>query len=241
MAAHAKILRLQAAISVLGDADVVEKENLAKALQRAQAQAVVPPVSEQIISTQGFIDRERKKLAAAEALTRLSRIETRVSKHWLRERSASKSCSRRRKALLGAVRSLLKAGTSRCHARYGLRATRVGEASQPGPQLFRRSRTRCGTRRQVVVLSSDDEPAVPIRHVVAGVQATQNDPESTQMIPLTVPATPVSLAQVGREFLTVPTDVVDALEHDLASRVVDTQLDAPSFVHATQFDDVQSV
>ena len=27
-----------------------------------------------------------------------------------------------------AVRSLLKAGTSRCHARYGLRVTRVGEA-----------------------------------------------------------------------------------------------------------------
>ena len=59
------------------------------------------------------------------------------------------------------------------------------------------------------------------------------------MIPSTVPATPVSLAQVGREFLTVLTDVVDALEHDLASRVADTQLDAPSFVHATQFDALQ--
>ena len=58
--------KAQAAISALGDADVVEKENVAKALQRAQAQAVVPLVSEQIISTQGFIDRERKRLAAAE-------------------------------------------------------------------------------------------------------------------------------------------------------------------------------
>ena len=54
---------VQAAISALEDADVVEKENLAKALQRAQAQAVV---SEQIISTQGFMNRERKRLAAAE-------------------------------------------------------------------------------------------------------------------------------------------------------------------------------
>ena len=65
-AVHAKILRLQAAISALGDADVVEKENLARALQRAQAQAVVPPVSEQIISTEGFIERERKRQATAE-------------------------------------------------------------------------------------------------------------------------------------------------------------------------------
>ena len=184
-------------------------------------------------------------------------------------RRVSVSCSTRR----GSVRSLLKARMSRCHARYGLRASRVGEASHPGPsrkrrtqrmrgvpwswdsdsedeqplvrvpsdvvashpgpQLFRRARTRGGTRRQVVVLSSDDEPAV------AGVQATQNDPESTQMMPSTVPATPVSLAQVGREFLTVPTDVVNAFERDLASHVADTQLDAPSFVHATQFDAFQ--
>ena len=43
---------------------MVEKENLARALQRAQAQAVVPLVSEQMISTQGFI--ERKRLVAAE-------------------------------------------------------------------------------------------------------------------------------------------------------------------------------
>ena len=65
-AAHAKIQKLQAAISAWGDADMVERESLVKSLQHAQAQAVVPPVSEQIISTQGFIERERKRLAAAE-------------------------------------------------------------------------------------------------------------------------------------------------------------------------------
>ena len=45
---------------------MVEKESLVKSLQRAQVQAVVPLLSEQIISTQGFIERERKRLAAAE-------------------------------------------------------------------------------------------------------------------------------------------------------------------------------
>ena len=66
-AARAKVLRLEAALSALGDADTAEKENLERALLRARAQAVVPPISEQIISTQGFIERERKRLAAAEA------------------------------------------------------------------------------------------------------------------------------------------------------------------------------
>ena len=61
-----KIPRLQAAISAWGDADMVEKESLVKSLQHAQAQAVLPSVSEQIISTQGFIERDRKRLAAAE-------------------------------------------------------------------------------------------------------------------------------------------------------------------------------
>ena len=67
---------------------------------------------------------------------------------------------------------------------------------------------------------------VPVRHVVARVEATQVDPESDQMIPSTVPATPVSLAQVRREFLPVPVDVLDALEHDLASRVAVTVPDS---------------
>ena len=66
VAAQAKVQRLQAALSVLGDADAVEKENPERALSRAQTQAVVPPVSAQINSTKGFIDREKKRLAAAE-------------------------------------------------------------------------------------------------------------------------------------------------------------------------------
>ena len=37
-----------------------------KSLHRAQVQVVVPPVSEQIASRQGFIERERKRSAAAE-------------------------------------------------------------------------------------------------------------------------------------------------------------------------------
>ena len=52
-------------LSVLGDADAVEKENLERALSRARTQAVVP-VSAQIISTKGFIEREKKRLATAE-------------------------------------------------------------------------------------------------------------------------------------------------------------------------------
>ena len=73
---------------------------------------------------------------------------------------------------------------------------------------------------------------VPVRHVVARVEATQVDPESDQMIPSTVPATPVSLAQVRREFLPVPVDVLDALEHDLASGVADSSIPVPTTMPA---------
>ena len=52
-AAHAKIERLQATISALGNADKAEKESLVKSPHRVQAQVVLPPVSEQIASTQG--------------------------------------------------------------------------------------------------------------------------------------------------------------------------------------------
>ena len=106
--------------------------------------------------------------------------------------------------------------------------------------MFRRSRTRGGTRRQIVVVSSDDEPLVPDRNAVARVQATQIGPESSQTIPSTVPATPVSLAHAGREFPPVPLDVLNAPEHDLAphpvQHVEETQVDTPSYVHATKFD-----
>ena len=47
-------------------ADRVEKDNLERAILRAQTQAVVPPVSAQIISRKGFIEREKKRLAVAE-------------------------------------------------------------------------------------------------------------------------------------------------------------------------------
>ena len=56
-AAQAKVQRLQAAISALGDVDMIEKENLERALVRAQSQAVEPPVSAQIISAKGFIEK----------------------------------------------------------------------------------------------------------------------------------------------------------------------------------------
>ena len=65
-AAQAKVQRLQAAISALGDVDMIEKENLEQALVRAQSQAVDVPVSAQIMSTKGFIEREKKRLVAAE-------------------------------------------------------------------------------------------------------------------------------------------------------------------------------
>ena len=50
----------------VGRADMAEKESLVKSLQRAQAQAVVPPVSEQIISTQGFRDESLEAVAQGE-------------------------------------------------------------------------------------------------------------------------------------------------------------------------------
>ena len=45
---------------------MIEKENLERVLVRAQSQAVEPPVSAQIMSTKGFIEREKKRLVAAE-------------------------------------------------------------------------------------------------------------------------------------------------------------------------------
>ena len=79
--------------------------------------------------------------------------------------------------------------------------------------------------------------------MAARVQATQIDTELSQSIPSTVPATLGSLVHAGREIPSVPLDVLDALEHDLAphkvQHVEETQLDAPSFVHATQFDALQ--
>ena len=63
----ARVSRLQAAISALGDCDVAEKESLEQALQKAKSQAVVPPVPDQIASTRSFIERAKKRVAAEEA------------------------------------------------------------------------------------------------------------------------------------------------------------------------------
>ena len=57
-AAQAKVSLLQAAISALGDADTVEKEHLQRALVLAQTQ-------------EGFIEREKKRLAAAEGAVKV--------------------------------------------------------------------------------------------------------------------------------------------------------------------------
>ena len=89
-AARAKVLRLEAALSALEDADTVEKENLERVLQRARTQPVVPPISEQIIATQGFIERERKRLAAAEEAVHAA-VKNWDESHWHKESSASQS------------------------------------------------------------------------------------------------------------------------------------------------------
>ena len=67
-----KVSLLQAGISALDDADTVENEHLERALLRAQTQAVVPPVSAQIASTKGFIEREKKRLVVAKEVVKIA-------------------------------------------------------------------------------------------------------------------------------------------------------------------------
>ena len=81
-AAQAKVQRLQAA------GDAVEKEILERAFWRARTQAVVPPVSAQITSTNGFIEREKKQLAAAEGSLRGCPESRRVHQSFGRGREA---------------------------------------------------------------------------------------------------------------------------------------------------------
>ena len=95
--------------------------------------------------------------------------------------------------------------------------------------------SRGGVRRLV---SSDDEPLVSAaRNVVARVCTTQIDDESSRMIPSTVPAMPVSLAWVMGERAPCPSDVIDALEDDLATHWVQgiegRQRDSPSVVQGS--------
>ena len=59
------------------------------------------------------------------------------------------------------------------------------------------------------------------RDVVARVCTTQIDDESSRIIPSTVPTTPVTLARVVGECSPCPSDVIDALEDDLAPHQVE--------------------
>ena len=132
------------------------------------------------------------------------------------------ACSPRR----GSLRSLLtNKRTPRCSSRYGLRGDRVGEASHPGPRMSRR-----GVRRLV---SSDEEPLMSAGRDVARVCTTQIDDASSRMIPSTVPA-PAMLARVVGECSPCPSDVIDALEDDLAPhRVAHVEVghrDIPSLI-----------
>ena len=48
------------------------REHLERALLRAQTQAVIPPVSAQIASTKGFVEREKKRLVVAEEAVKVA-------------------------------------------------------------------------------------------------------------------------------------------------------------------------
>ena len=61
-----KITRLQSALAVLGEDDDTDRSTLEVALKKAQAQAVVPSVSEQIEDTQKFIERAKKRVVFAD-------------------------------------------------------------------------------------------------------------------------------------------------------------------------------
>ena len=65
-------------------------------------------------------------------------------------------------------------------------------------------------------MSSDEEPLMSAGRDVARVCTTQIDDASSRMIPSTVPATPATLARVVGECSPCPSDVIDALEDDLA-------------------------
>ena len=60
-----KVARLQAALLTLGPEDLVEKAALEASLQKAQVQATVPPVAEQVKQTTQFIERAKKRLSSA--------------------------------------------------------------------------------------------------------------------------------------------------------------------------------
>ena len=63
--ATTKVARLQAALLTLGPEDLVEKAALEASLQKAQVQATVPPVAEQVKQTTQFIERAKRRLSSA--------------------------------------------------------------------------------------------------------------------------------------------------------------------------------
>ena len=92
---------------------------------------------------------------------------------------------------------------------WGYRGVRVGEASNPGPAVTRQGRRL--ERSTQIDVSSDEEPLVRPnfgRHVVARRIVEEG-------VPSTVPATPVSLAQRGRQLLP-SSDAIDVEEHAVA-------------------------
>ena len=92
---------------------------------------------------------------------------------------------------------------------WGYRGVRVGEASNPDPAVTRQGRRL--ERSTQIDVSSDEEPLVRPncgRHVVARRCVEEG-------VLSTVPATPVSLAQRGRQLLP-SSDVVEVVEHVLA-------------------------
>ena len=63
-AASTRVARLQAAMSNLGPDNFEEKKVLDAALRKAQSQAKVPPLEEQIAHTTKFLERAKKRLVA---------------------------------------------------------------------------------------------------------------------------------------------------------------------------------
>ena len=91
---------------------------------------------------------------------------------------------------------------------WAYRDVRVGEASNPAPAVTHQGRR---LERSRIDVSSDEEPLVRPncgRHVVPRRCADEE-------VPSTIPATPVLLAQRGRQLLP-RSDVVDGSEHVLA-------------------------
>ena len=65
-AASTRVARLQAALLNLGPDDSEEKKVIDAALRKAQSQATVPPLEEQIANTTKFLERAKKRLVAAD-------------------------------------------------------------------------------------------------------------------------------------------------------------------------------